>query len=181
MRTCVIVAAGMLVCVSAFALKTGAFRSLEYLSSCENLLVIRVPESNQGNPPSYEMDEPTLAYTVQVVKDLRGEHSVGEKVAVSVMQTLVPGSHYLLAGKPATRAGKPWLLFHWELGVVKIPSTFSLATLEGMDIPTQITALLSARRNEIESQMKELKREKESIDRIIPEEAPNKPDAGDGK
>ena len=180
-RTCVIIAAVMLVCVSAFALKTGVFRSLEHISSCENLLIIQVPKSYHGVPPSYETDEPTLAYTVQVVKDLRGEHPVGEKVAVSVMQKLMPGSQYLLAGKPATRGGKTWLLFHWELGVIEIPSTFNLATLEGKDIPTQITALLSARRNEIKRQMNDLGREEESIGRIIPKEAPNKPDAGDGK
>jgi hypothetical protein len=174
-KVCLLVVTVMLLCLSAFALITGGFRSLEDISSCENLLIIQVPKSYQGNPPSYEMAQPTLAYNVQVVKDLRNEHSGGEKVAVSVMQKLTPGSRYLLAGKPATRGGKPWLLFHWEIGVVEIPSTLKLSTLEKKDIPAQITAVLSARRKEIERQVRELSNEKESIDRIIPEETPNKP------
>ncbi len=181
-RICILVVIVMLLCLSAFAWKGGGFRSLEHISSCENLLVIQVPRSYQGNPPSYDTDEPpSVAYTVEILKDLRGEYSVGEKVTVSVMQKLTPGSRYLLAGRPATRGGKPWLLFHWETGVVEIPSAFKLSMLEDKDIPAQITAVLSARRKEIKKRIRELNREKESIDRIIPEKAPNKPDAGDGK
>jgi hypothetical protein len=173
-RIYVVVASLMLLCFSAYALKSGAFSSLEHISSCENLLIIHVPMTSQASPPSHDSHGATLAYTVQVLRDLRGDHPVGAKMNMSVLQKLTPGSRYLLSGKPATRGGKPWLLFHWQLGVVEIPSTFKLVTLDGKDIPTQITALLGARRAVIAKQLKDLNRENELLDKVIAKEAPNK-------
>ena len=68
-RTYLILTSVLLLCVSAYALKTGAFRSLDHLSKAENLLIIQVPISYHTSPPSYEMEEPTMAYNVKVLKD----------------------------------------------------------------------------------------------------------------
>ena len=169
-RIYIIVASVLLLCFSAIAIKTGLFESLQHISSCENLLIIQVPESYYGDPPSYDTHGPTLTYTVQIVKDLRAEHPTGEKIPISVLRKLKPGSRYLLAGKPASLAGEPWLLFHWENGVTEIPSTFDLATLDDKDVPSQVSAILSARYEEIDRILKELNQEKESIQKIIGEE-----------
>jgi len=180
-RMCFFIAAVMLLCLSAYAMKTSFFRSLEHMASCENLLIVQVPMSYRASPPPYTTHGPTtLDYNVEVVRDLRGERPVGSKVNVSVLRKLSPGSRYLLAGKPAARDGKPWLLFHGGLHVVEIPSTFKLATLEGKNTETQISIVLSARRVELKEQLQELRQEKGFIDRLIPEEASSKPDTGDG-
>lgn len=174
-----LIASVIMLCPSAYPMKGGAFRSLEDLCSCKNLLIIQVPNSYQESPPFYETESAIAVYSVQVLKDLRSKRPVGETVAVSVPDQLrlKPGSRYLMAGKAAGQR----LLFHWQLGVVEIPASFKLSELDGKDIPSQVTALLSTRRNEIQRQLKEQGQEKEAIDNILPEQAPNQPSAGDGK
>ena len=65
--------------------------------------------------------------------------------------------------------------------MTEIPSAFNLATLDDKDIPSQVSAILSARYEEIDRILVELNQEKESIKKIIAEEAPVKADTGEGK
>ena len=174
----------MALCSSAYALSEGEFRSVGDIVGAKTVLIVQAPTDCR---PLRGLDG-VMNYDVTLLKVLRGD--VGEeldkekkrrRVAISTTHPLRPGARYMLAGEDANRDGKPWLLFHYELGVIEIPSQFKLQTLEGEDIEAQVSLILSARRAEVEKQLRDLRREKELLDKSIPKDTPYKSLEGDGK
>ena len=149
----------------ATAIISGRFRSVDEIATADNLLIIRVPNVVQ---PIQGLDG-VMDYEVEVLSVLRGPKPTDPRhTVISTTSVLKPGSRYLLAGKPASRGGKPWLLFHWTLGVVEIPSKFRLSSLVQQSIKDQVTAILRARRAAVIREMKVLQEEKGHLDRVLP-------------
>ena len=107
-------------------------------------------------------------YEVELIETLKGNPGKAEeKIKISTTEALVPGARYLLTGKPASRNGKPWLLFHWQLGVVRLPENFDLRKLEGKDNGEKIAVVLSARHAEVLSEIRKLEEEKKQIEEVL--------------
>lgn len=149
----------------AYAILDGRFRTVDEIATADNLLIIQVPNVVQ---PIHGLDG-VMDYEVEVLSVLRGPKPTDPRhTVISTTTVLKPGSRYLLAGKPASRGGKPWLLFHWTLGVVEIPSRFRLSSLVQPSIKDQVTAILNARRAAVMREMKALKGEKGHLDKVLP-------------
>ena len=149
----------------ATAIISGRFRSVDEIASADNLLIIQVPNVVQR----MQGLDGVMDYEVEVLSVLRGPKPADPRhTVISTTTVLKPGSRYLLAGKPASRGGKPWLLFHWSLGVVEIPPEFRLASVSEQPAKDQVTAILYARRATVMREMKALQEEKGHLDRVLP-------------
>ena len=156
-----------LFCFSAYALMSGVFHSTSHMAESENILIVNVPTTYFSTQPQYQEDG-VIDYEVELLQILKGNDvKIGENVKISTTQPLTPKTKYLLIGKSSSRNGKPWLLFHWQLGVVKLPDNFNIHILEGKDIKEKITAILSERHTEVMTKIKELENEKQQIEALI--------------
>ncbi len=179
----------------AFALVRGKFRSVRQIASAENLLIVRAPHRDPLTYPLRGFDG-VMDFEVEVLSVLRGAQRAGRprevsesrpagsrslRTVVSTTTVLKPGARYLLAGRPASRGGKPWLLFHWALGLVEIPRDFSLSSLKHKTPEDQVLAILRARRAAVHHQIRALQQEKELLDSVVPsgpDEAATRPGRG---
>ena len=167
-KTCYGIVAVSLLTLSALALLRGAFRSVEDLAGAENLMIVQVSPLYAEVHPLLQKDG-IMDYEVTVLKLLNGDvGKADKKTSISTTQKLSPGARYLLAGREAHRNGKPWALFDYDLGVVKLPDDFNLATLNGKDTKAQVAAILSARREELEKEIGALAKEKQQLDAVLP-------------
>lgn len=168
------IAAGVgsvLVSQPALALIRGHFRSVDELGSAHNLVVVRVPDRDPRKRPLAGLDG-VMDFQVEVLSVLHGPQPANpRRTVVSTTTVLRPGVRYLLAGQPASRGGKAWLLFDWTLGVIEIPSDFSLPALKGKTPRDQVLAILRARRAAVLRQVRALQKEKRLLDRAISADA----------
>lgn len=158
----------ILVCCSAYAIKTGAFRSLDEITEAAVIMIVKVPVS-QGDTVGVQRGDGIIDYEVEIVDGIKGAPGkAGDRIGISTPQTLAPGACYLMAGPSGSIAtAKPRMLFHWDLGVVRLPKLFDLRTLEGKTPQEQVTTLLAARRDEIDKETQVLEREKKQIEDIL--------------
>lgn len=152
----------------------GRFRSVDEIAAAKNLLIVRVPARDPNLRPLHGIDG-VMDFEVEVLSALRGPHRGDRRrVTISTTTELKPGGRYMLAGQPATRNGRPWLLFHWDLGVVELPATFTLASLKGKGTRDQVLTILRARRAAVQREMQALQKEKKLLEGVIPSAAPEK-------
>ena len=152
----------------------GRFRSVDEIAAAKNLIIVRVPARDPNLRPLRGMDN-VMDFEVEALSVLRGSRPDGRRhVTITTTSELKPGGRYLLAGQPATRNGKPWLLFHWDLGVVDLPPTFTLASLKGKGTRDQVLTILRARRAAVQREMQALQKEKKLLEGVIPSAAPEK-------
>jgi hypothetical protein len=182
LRTAVVVAA-VAACVSVgrpvLAILGGRFRNVDEMVAADNLLIVRVPpdvvEPVPGidNVRDYEVEVLSLLRMLQLDEpphDADRDFGSGppdgkpRRVAVSTTTELKRGTRYLLTGKRALRDGKPWLLFHWDLGVIEIPDHFRLSAFRGRTIRQKVAAILLARRAAVQHEMEALRKEKKLLD-----------------
>lgn len=152
----------VLISFSAYAIKTGAFRSTNDMADAENVLIVRVPISYSETPPLIQQDD-VQDYDVELLGILKGHSGkAGDIIRISTTQALSPGARYLLTGN-----GKPWLLFHWQLGVMRLPEKFNLLMLEGKNPKDKIAAILSARHAEVVLDIRTMEDEKKRIEEVL--------------
>ena len=164
----------LLLSPSACALVSGAFRSLDDIASATNLLIVQVPTSDADAHPALGEDG-VMDYRVAVLKVLKGDIATSkEKTEISTTQRLDPGGRYLLAGMEASRGGKPWFLFHWDQGVIRLPDDLDLSSLKGKDIIPQVAAMLSARRDHLGKEIDKMTQEKQRLDKMLTDRAKDK-------
>jgi len=151
----------------AWALLMGVYRSADHIARARNLLVVQVPEPPPNTVPLLGKDG-VIDCRVEVLKVLAGSGAeAGKDAVVSTLARLRPGARYLLAGEEAGRAGKPWLLFHWHLGVTEIPDSFDLKTLEEKPVKDQVALILKARVDELDRRLESLRAEKQSMEKAL--------------
>ena len=149
----------------ATAILSGRFRSIDEIATADNLLIIQVPNVVQ---PVQGLDG-VMDYEVEVLSVLCGPKPADPRLTViSTTTALKTGSRYLLAGKPASRGGKPWLLFHWTLGVVEIPPKYRLSSVAERPIKDRVNAILRARREAVTREIKALQEEKGHLAKSVP-------------
>jgi hypothetical protein len=163
----------LLPCSSALALLHGQFRSIGEIAAAENLLIVEAVSPPPGLRFIEERDG-VRNHLVKVLKVLNGPQPEDrDATRISTTSELMPGARYLLAGGGATRNGKPWLLFHFDLGVVRIPDSFNLRTLEGKSVKEQVAAILAARRPEAQRELRRLTEENRLLDTALSEKKPS--------
>jgi hypothetical protein len=104
---------------------------------------------------------------VDVVKVMKGERKTGKVTLSTAGQPMEKGKRYMMAsfGGSALNTG---FLTNAELGVVEVPATFDIKTLDGKTLTEQIQMVFDARREQVRILAIQIEQEKKSLEKTTP-------------
>jgi hypothetical protein len=117
-------------------------------------------------PDQLNYDDGLYPVDVQVVTVLKGKKKHG-KLTIATIYPMEAGKTYLLTSLGGAAFGTDFLAVP-QLAVVEVPNRFRLQDLNGKKLAEQVHTVLAARRKENERRQKELKEEKELLDKAVP-------------
>lgn len=104
---------------------------------------------------------------VDVLVVLKGARKAGKARLATIGQPMEKGRRYLLAsfGGAAFDTG---FLAQSDQAVVELPPDLDLKSVAGVALPGQVQAIFDARRAQVDRLLRQLRREKEVLDRTTP-------------
>jgi hypothetical protein len=104
---------------------------------------------------------------VDVVQVLKGERKSGKATLVTIGQPMEKGRRYMMASFGGSVRDIKFLT-NYDLGVVEVPATFDLKTLDGKTVAEQVQLVFDARREQVRLRLIELEREKALLEKTTP-------------
>jgi hypothetical protein len=104
---------------------------------------------------------------VDVVQVLKGERKPGKATLVTIGQPMEKGRRYMMSSFGGSVRDIKFLT-NLDLGVVEVPPTFDLKTLDGKTVAEQVQLVFDARREQVRLRLIELEREKTLLEKTAP-------------
>ena len=162
--TITILAALALTANSALAIITQSFDGTDkFLKRAQNIVIakcFRIPKHQEAY---HDRLHPV---SVEIVKVLKGTKMLGKQTAATTYP-MEPGVMYMLTCSGGGLAFDTDLLFVGELTVVRLPSQFDVAELDGKELKEQVQYLLSCQLSELQGQLAPLLAEKALLEEAI--------------
>ena len=140
-----------------YAIKSMMFNSIDqYIERATGIWIVQV--LRQGG----EEREIGPVYEAKILRSLKGDPQKETLSFCAISRQLTVETRYLVLGFNKT-SGETWL-DNGNVSPVEIPSSLSLAELDGKSAKEQMLAILNARCAEIEKTIKKLNEEKKVIE-----------------
>lgn len=157
----------LFISTSAFAIKITLFIDIPtYIERSKDIVIAKTLETSENE----KYMDGFCPINVEVLKVLKGSKVIG-KLKITTIHPLQKDKKYLLSSIEGSAFETDFLAVP-ELSAVEIPKYFNIPQLEGITLEAQIKIIFQARYNQLKFEMRELEREKESLEKALNKKNP---------
>ncbi|MCX5636202.1 MAG: hypothetical protein NTX52_00715 [Planctomycetota bacterium] len=145
-------------CWPCYAIKSMMFNSVDqYVERSSGIWIVEVVKQ------SGQERESGPTYEVKVIQTLKGDPKKKTLTVLAISRELVCGRRYLVFGFNRASDSRSWM-DNGNVSPIPVPASLSLTELKGKSTKEQISSIMVARSNELDSLIKQLTEEKKALE-----------------